>query len=77
MAKTITAHNAVGIEGAARPEEVRRVVLTASGGPFRNYSKGQLAEVTVDEALANIEEGWEEITEEYEEIARTYSELIS
>ena len=30
---------------------VRRVVLTASGGPFRGMSAGQLAEVTVEEAL--------------------------
>jgi 1-deoxy-D-xylulose-5-phosphate reductoisomerase len=36
---------------AGRREEVRRVVLTASGGPFRKYTKQQLAEVTVAEAL--------------------------
>ncbi len=33
--------------------EVRRIVLTASGGPFRNHSLAQLAEVTVAEALAH------------------------
>jgi 1-deoxy-D-xylulose-5-phosphate reductoisomerase len=38
---------------AGRREEVRRVVLTASGGPFRTYSKDQLARVTVAEALAH------------------------
>ena len=38
---------------AGRREEVRRVVLTASGGPFRTYTDGQLAEVTVDDALAH------------------------
>jgi len=38
---------------AGRPEEVRRVILTASGGPFRTYTPEQLAEVTVDEALAH------------------------
>jgi len=38
---------------AGRREEVKRVVLTASGGPFRDYSREQLAEVTVDEALAH------------------------
>jgi len=38
---------------AGRREEVARVVLTASGGPFRTYSKEQLAGVTVDEALAH------------------------
>jgi 1-deoxy-D-xylulose-5-phosphate reductoisomerase len=34
-----------------RPSEVTRVVLTASGGPFRGRSRAELAEVTVDEAL--------------------------
>jgi len=38
---------------AGRREEVRRVVLTASGGPFRTYSEEQLAGVTVAEALAH------------------------
>ncbi|MGA2032703.1 MAG: 1-deoxy-D-xylulose-5-phosphate reductoisomerase [Thermoguttaceae bacterium] len=36
---------------AGRHAEVRRVVLTASGGPFRTYSREQLAQVTVAEAL--------------------------
>ncbi|MFQ5898610.1 MAG: 1-deoxy-D-xylulose-5-phosphate reductoisomerase [Candidatus Methylomirabilia bacterium] len=31
--------------------EVRRVFLTASGGPFREYTREQLAQVTVAEAL--------------------------
>ena len=31
--------------------DVRRLVLTASGGPFRGRSREELAEVTVDEAL--------------------------
>jgi len=35
------------------PDEVGRLVLTASGGPFRGRSREQLAEVTVDEALAH------------------------
>jgi len=38
---------------AGRREELRRVVLTASGGPFRTYSAEQLARVTVDDALAH------------------------
>ena len=38
---------------AGRREEVRRVVLTASGGPFRTYSAEQLAQVSVDDALAH------------------------
>jgi 1-deoxy-D-xylulose-5-phosphate reductoisomerase len=33
------------------PEEVRRLVLTASGGPFRGRSKADLEHVTVEEAL--------------------------
>jgi 1-deoxy-D-xylulose-5-phosphate reductoisomerase len=37
--------------GAA--DEVRRLVLTASGGPFRGRTRDQLLEVTVDEALAH------------------------
>jgi 1-deoxy-D-xylulose-5-phosphate reductoisomerase len=32
-------------------DQVRRVVLTASGGPFRGMTRRQLAEVTPDEAL--------------------------
>jgi 1-deoxy-D-xylulose-5-phosphate reductoisomerase len=36
-----------------RPEEVRRVILTASGGPFRNLSPDQLRQVTVDDALVH------------------------
>lgn len=34
-------------------DEVRRIVLTASGGPFRNYTKEQLEYVTVEAALAH------------------------
>jgi 1-deoxy-D-xylulose-5-phosphate reductoisomerase len=34
-------------------EEVRRLVLTASGGPFRGRSRAELAEVTPAEALAH------------------------
>ncbi len=34
-----------------RAEEVRRLVLTASGGPFRGRTREQLAEVTPAEAL--------------------------
>ncbi len=31
--------------------EIRRILLTASGGPFRNYTLEQLEEVTLDQAL--------------------------
>jgi 1-deoxy-D-xylulose-5-phosphate reductoisomerase len=36
-----------------RLEDVRRLVLTASGGPFRERSDADLAKVTPDEALAH------------------------
>jgi 1-deoxy-D-xylulose-5-phosphate reductoisomerase len=35
------------------PDEVRRLVLTASGGPFRGRTREQLHDVTLDEALAH------------------------
>jgi len=38
---------------AGRRSELRRIVLTASGGPFRNYTPEQLAAVTVADALAH------------------------
>lgn len=38
---------------AGRREEVRRVVLTASGGPFRTFTSEQLAQVTVADALSH------------------------
>jgi 1-deoxy-D-xylulose-5-phosphate reductoisomerase len=36
---------------AGDAKEIRRVILTASGGPFRNFSAEKLAQVTVAEAL--------------------------
>ncbi|WP_216208731.1 1-deoxy-D-xylulose-5-phosphate reductoisomerase [Amycolatopsis aidingensis] len=36
-----------------RAEEVDRLVLTASGGPFRGRSRAEMAQVTVAEALAH------------------------
>jgi 1-deoxy-D-xylulose-5-phosphate reductoisomerase len=36
-----------------RREEVRRLVLTASGGPFRGRTREELGEVTVEQALAH------------------------
>jgi 1-deoxy-D-xylulose-5-phosphate reductoisomerase len=38
---------------AGAPDEVRRLVLTASGGPFRGRSREELLHVTVEEALAH------------------------
>jgi 1-deoxy-D-xylulose-5-phosphate reductoisomerase len=45
-------HSAIfqAMQGGRR-HEVARVVLTASGGPFRGRKRADLAEVTVDEAL--------------------------
>ncbi|NUR79422.1 MAG: 1-deoxy-D-xylulose-5-phosphate reductoisomerase [Dermatophilaceae bacterium] len=36
-----------------RAEEVRRLVVTASGGPFRGRTRGELADVTPEQALAH------------------------
>jgi 1-deoxy-D-xylulose-5-phosphate reductoisomerase len=38
---------------SGRESEVRRLVLTASGGPFRGWSRSQLADVTPKQALAH------------------------
>ena len=45
-------HNAIFqcLEGRA-PEEVSRLILTASGGPFRTWSNEKIAAATLDEAL--------------------------
>jgi 1-deoxy-D-xylulose-5-phosphate reductoisomerase len=45
-------HNAVHqcLHGR-RPHEIRRVILTASGGPFRDLTAAQLQRVTPDQAL--------------------------
>ncbi len=36
---------------AGAPSEIRRLILTASGGPFRGYTRAELALVTVTDAL--------------------------
>jgi 1-deoxy-D-xylulose-5-phosphate reductoisomerase len=38
---------------AGRRDQVARVVLTASGGPFRNLTAAQMEQVTVEQALAH------------------------
>ncbi len=36
-----------------RPEDLARIILTASGGPFRTWSAERIAEASVEEALAH------------------------
>jgi 1-deoxy-D-xylulose-5-phosphate reductoisomerase len=38
---------------SGRPDEVRRLVLTASGGPFRGRTRAELASVNIAEALTH------------------------
>ena len=38
---------------AGQRDELQRVILTASGGPFRDYTSEQLSEVTVQQALSH------------------------
>lgn len=47
-------HSAIAqcLRGGSGPE-VRRIILTASGGPFRGRTRAELAEVTVEQALAH------------------------
>jgi 1-deoxy-D-xylulose-5-phosphate reductoisomerase len=45
-------HNAVfQALGGGRREDVRRVILTASGGPFRTWTKEQIRNATLEQAL--------------------------
>jgi 1-deoxy-D-xylulose-5-phosphate reductoisomerase len=45
-------HNAIfQALGAGRREDVRRIVLTASGGPFRTFTHEAIRKVTVEQAL--------------------------
>ncbi|PSR23764.1 MAG: 1-deoxy-D-xylulose-5-phosphate reductoisomerase [Sulfobacillus acidophilus] len=43
-------HSAI-FQCLARPQPFHRIILTCSGGPFRNYTAAQLQEVTVESAL--------------------------
>ena len=38
---------------AGRKQEIKRILLTASGGPFYGYSAEQLSKITVEDALAH------------------------
>jgi 1-deoxy-D-xylulose-5-phosphate reductoisomerase len=38
---------------AGRREQLERIILTASGGPFRKFTTAQMANVTVQDALAH------------------------
>jgi 1-deoxy-D-xylulose-5-phosphate reductoisomerase len=45
-------HNAIfQALGSGRREDVRRIILTASGGPFRTFTAEQIRGVTVEQAL--------------------------
>ena len=46
-------HQLISAERAAGPGTVERLTVTASGGPFRGYTRGQLAAVTIEQALAH------------------------
>jgi 1-deoxy-D-xylulose-5-phosphate reductoisomerase len=41
------------LRASSDPREIARIVLTASGGPFRGRTASELASVSVDEALAH------------------------
>jgi 1-deoxy-D-xylulose-5-phosphate reductoisomerase len=46
-------HQCLQANAGGEPDRVARLVLTASGGPFRGRSRAELADVTVDDALAH------------------------
>jgi len=47
-------HNAIfQVFEAHNRQSIERIILTASGGPFRQYTMEQMAEVTVEQALAH------------------------
>lgn len=39
------------LQGSRDPKEIKRIILTASGGPFFGYTKDRLETVTLEEAL--------------------------
>jgi 1-deoxy-D-xylulose-5-phosphate reductoisomerase len=46
-------HQCLRANTGGDPSRVARIVLTASGGPFRGRSRAELADVTIDDALAH------------------------
>ncbi|WP_206419842.1 1-deoxy-D-xylulose-5-phosphate reductoisomerase [Minwuia thermotolerans] len=47
-------HNAIfQVFDAERSESVKRILLTASGGPFRNWSRERMAQATPEQAVAH------------------------
>jgi 1-deoxy-D-xylulose-5-phosphate reductoisomerase len=46
-------HQCLHADGGGSGERVHRLILTASGGPFRGRSRAELAQVTVEDALAH------------------------
>ena len=46
-------HQCLAANASGDPSRVARIVLTASGGPFRGRSRAELADVTIDDALAH------------------------
>jgi 1-deoxy-D-xylulose-5-phosphate reductoisomerase len=46
-------HQCLAANASGDPGRVARIVLTASGGPFRGRTRAELADVTVDDALAH------------------------
>jgi 1-deoxy-D-xylulose-5-phosphate reductoisomerase len=46
-------HMCLAANVSGRADRVARIVLTASGGPFRGRSRAELADVTVEDALAH------------------------
>ena len=46
-------HSASSSPSTGLRDELRRVILTASGGPFRHYTLKQLEQVTIRDALAH------------------------
>ena len=46
-------HQCLRANDVGHPERVARIVLTASGGPFRGRRREELADVSIDDALAH------------------------